>query len=420
MYLRENDIYISENENILFDLKGYRIFGITNSMREYLYNQNDKEENYLTKEELEILNEILIANNNDDDDAIEEGYGAVKIHVSNTCNLRCKYCYAKGGNYGTDSMLMNEKTAIKVVDFLKTEKKFENIEYITFFGGEPLLNCDIIEYICENTKDMNVKYLLQTNGTIVNSNIIRILKKYHIILTVSLDGPQYINDFNRIDMGGKGTYEKIVNNINVMRENDINVRAIEATLSREFIGKYSKKEIADYIYGITGAKLIKVEYDMSVQAKECDEELLVEIEHFFEQCVNGKYIVDNDAYRILKIFLSRQYSDYICPAGNSVITIDVQGNVFPCQFFVGLAQQKIDGVNNKKIMFNNMASIQKSRREECRNCSARRTCSLCIARGIKEEYCERNINLQKWTLEKFAEYVYNGKFDALYNNFSSL
>lgn len=412
MYLKEENVYISERENILFDLNEYRIFGITDSIRIYLTQTDNKVKDNLTSEELKIVNEILTANTSNQS---EEGYKAVKIHVSNDCNLRCKYCYAKGGNYGKDSSLMAMETAKKIVQCLKKNKMFEKLEYITFFGGEPLLNPNVIEYICKNTYDMNVKYLLQTNGTIISPNIIKILKEYNIVLTISLDGPKYINDFNRVDALGKGTYEKIINNLQTLRANDVCVQAIEATLSKEFIGKYSKKEIAEYIYGITGARLIKVEYDINIQE---EEEISCEIDDFFEQCINGKYIIDNEVYRIMKIFLSKKYNDYICAAGNEVVTMDVQGNIFPCQFFVGLEKWKMGDING--IESCNIIDIQKSKRHECRKCPAKGTCSLCIAKGINAQFCARNIVLQERTLERFAKYISNGFFEMLYNNFSSL
>ena len=81
----------------MFDLNEYRIFGITDSIRIYLTQTDNKVKDNLTSEELKIVNEILTASTSNQS---EEGYKAVKIHVSNDCNLRCKYCYAKGGNYG--------------------------------------------------------------------------------------------------------------------------------------------------------------------------------------------------------------------------------------------------------------------------------------------------------------------------------
>lgn len=131
MYLKEENVYISERENILFDLNEYRIFGITDSIRIYLTQTDNKVKDNLTSEELKIVNEILTANTSNQS---EEGYKAVKIHVSNDCNLRCKYCYAKGGNYGKDSSLMAMETAKKIVQCLKKIKCLKNWSILHFLA----------------------------------------------------------------------------------------------------------------------------------------------------------------------------------------------------------------------------------------------------------------------------------------------
>lgn len=416
MYIPERNFYISEKNNILFDLNEYRIFYITNQMCSYLLGEDDIKES-LSEDEWTVINTILSSNESSGQEST--AYDAVKIHVSNTCNLRCKYCYAHGGDYGQAKALMDIETARKVVRFINNEKELENIRYITFFGGEPLLNPGIIEYICEHTSDRNVGYLLQTNGTLMDSNILRIIKKYDITLTISLDGPQTVNDFNRVDTMGRGTYEKILNNIKFLKENGVTPKAIEATLSGEFIEDYSKENIADYIYEQTGVKLIKVEYDENLGMKENEQEIRRGVRKFFERCLDGKYIMDNEAYRLLQVFFAKQYYDYICPAGNSVLTIDVTGNVFPCQLFIENDKWKMGNIENG-FSIKKLSCYQKSRRTECQKCPARRTCSMCIAKGIDLLNCNKNILLQSEVLECLAECVCKGDFEKLYTNFLSL
>ncbi|MBU5255270.1 radical SAM protein [Tissierella praeacuta] len=71
-----------------------------------------------------------------------------KIHVSNTCNLECKYCYANHGNYGSMDKIIIRNTVRKLSEVIINN--FNNISKITFFGGEPLLGIDEIEEICSN------------------------------------------------------------------------------------------------------------------------------------------------------------------------------------------------------------------------------------------------------------------------------
>lgn len=79
----------------------------------------------------------------------------MKIHVSNTCNLECKYCHINHGNYGSMDKIMTRNTARKLSEVIINN--FNNISKITFFGGEPLLGIDAIEEICSNLNNRRRK-----------------------------------------------------------------------------------------------------------------------------------------------------------------------------------------------------------------------------------------------------------------------
>ena len=144
----------------------------------------------------------------------------IKIHVSNICNLKCNYCYASYGNYGKKDTLMSFKIAERIVDYIKRTKK---IRYVTFFGGEPFMAMDVIEYICENLIQNNIKFFAQTNGTLLNDRILEVIKKYHIKLTISLDGMKEINDYNRKFRSGQGTYDLIVSKKLLEKDRMLNI-----------------------------------------------------------------------------------------------------------------------------------------------------------------------------------------------------
>ena len=100
----------------------------------------------------------------------------VTVCVSNDCNLRCKYCYAKGGNYGRNRSVMSKKTAKSFVDFCVTN--FNRVDNVSFFGGEPLLNYPVIEYICKLFKEQSLNesftlpsFSMITNGTLCNDEL---------------------------------------------------------------------------------------------------------------------------------------------------------------------------------------------------------------------------------------------------------
>ncbi|WP_313758983.1 radical SAM protein [Tissierella sp.] len=169
-----------------------------------------------------------------------------KIHVSNTCNLEYKYCYANRGNYDSMDKIMTRNTARKLSEIIINN--FNNINKITFFGGEPLLGIDAIEEICSNLSQKKISYNIITNLTLIDDNVIKILDKYRIKITESIDGAKEIHDFNRIFKNGKGTYDIIAKNVNTLQTRGLNLACIEGTYTENSAAKYSRQQIASILY----------------------------------------------------------------------------------------------------------------------------------------------------------------------------
>lgn len=414
MYLQQKNLYINDDNYVMVDLNTYRIFYLTENLVHAL---QDKEAVAFSKEENDIWQ--IIQNLKPAQSVNETFYNAIKIHVSNSCNLACKYCYANGGNYGFQDSLMTQETADKILKTIDEWKVFQKLEYITFFGGEPLLAWKIINYICEHTVHRNVKYLLQTNGTVINEEILEMLKKYDISVTVSIDGPQKVHDFNRIDKNGNGTFQKVLYNIQKMKDCGVHVPAIQATLSSEFTNEYSREEIADIIYELTGVQQIKVEFDLECPQKTGETEQKREIEFFFDRVMKEEYILDNDVHKIISTILSKKYKDYICSAGNGTITVDVSGNLFPCQLFLDNKLMCMGKIGEN--LFTEAAELlKKSRKQPCQRCLAKSTCYLCAATGVNEKICQSKRSLTEKVLKYMTDLVYRDKYIEFYNKFKNL
>lgn len=185
----------------------------------------------------------------------------VTVCVSNDCNLRCKYCYAQGGNYGLSRSLMTKAEAIKFVDFCC--KYYDRIDNILFFGGEPLLNHNIISFICDCFKEKATKgifplpvFSIITNGTICSQEIISLIRNHISCITVSIDGPQTINDENRVFPNGIGSYDKIALFINTCKQiSQLHIQ-YEATYTMahimNHISKIDIQQHMDTTFGIKG------------------------------------------------------------------------------------------------------------------------------------------------------------------------
>lgn len=416
MYLPERNLYINDKNNVMVDLNSYRIFYLTENIIRTLKNYTTDFISY-NEDEKSVIEEIDKIQILSTTEIIEKNYyDTIKIHVSNTCNLRCKYCYAQGGNYGGNASLMHTKTADKVLKMIYEYPQFQKLKDITFFGGEPLLAWKLIEYICKNTQKKQVRYLLQTNGTILNDNIIKILKEYNIYVTVSIDGFEHMHDYNRIDKFGKGTYQQVIKNIKKMKANGIKVVEIQATISSEFANQYTKQEIADVLYKSTDVKRIKVEYELQYENEtiKAEEDIIQEIENFFDKIFKEAYIFDNDVFKVISTILCQKYKDYICSAGNRMVTVDVNGRIFPCQLFLDNKLMYM-GESDGEIMEEGGRMFKKSAKKDCRNCFARSTCYVCAAKGVSERKCKSNRILTEKVLEYITMLVYEEKYIEFYN-----
>ena len=224
---------------LLFNVNNLSLFKIDNFTYELLLKilDGDKIENILDEDGVHDFGEVCkklfrYDNDNNNNKFVDHKPNTSRfvldrlvLNVSNVCNLNCCYCYAKGGSYGEDESFMEENVAIRTVDYFYN--RYNDINSIQFFGGEPLLNPEIIQTVCEHILDKYNKNKIQklpvfavvTNGTIMSSKILEILSDYKIQITVSIDGPQFIHD----PLRGQGTYDKIIENIEYLKNENITI-----------------------------------------------------------------------------------------------------------------------------------------------------------------------------------------------------
>jgi uncharacterized protein len=142
------------------------------------------------------------------------------LQVTQNCNLRCSYCFYGQGNYDNrthSSKRMSFETAKKGIDYiLNHSSNLENV-YISFYGGEPLLEIDLIkkciEYAEEKVEGKKITYSMTTNGTLFNREVVELFDKYDFQIVISLDGTKEMHDLNRKFVNGKGSFDMIMDNI---------------------------------------------------------------------------------------------------------------------------------------------------------------------------------------------------------------
>lgn len=152
----------------------------------------------------------------------------IVVKLTNRCNLRCKYC--SEGNVCSYADISSD-VFNKLVDDLPMVLDFIGDKDVDFLwhGGEPLCYnkvtlCKMMDYTKDKLgTDYKVSFSAQSNGTLINNEWIDIIKKYDISMGISLDGYESIHDKYRIDVDGKPTFKKIIDNIKLLEKNGINV-----------------------------------------------------------------------------------------------------------------------------------------------------------------------------------------------------
>ena len=141
---------------------------------------------------------------------------ALCLHIAHTCNLNCEYCFASQGKYHGDRALMSFEVGKRAIDFLiENSGSRVNLE-VDFFGGEPLMNFDVVKQIVayarsiEKEKNKNFRLTLTTNGRLVDDDVIEFANKECHNVVLSLDGRKEVHDHLRKTVNGKGSYDIIV------------------------------------------------------------------------------------------------------------------------------------------------------------------------------------------------------------------
>jgi uncharacterized protein len=151
--------------------------------------------------------------------------------LSQDCNMRCIYCYENGGSFNKTRKIMDCSTIKKIVDWWISKIPQEiSLVRVEFYGGEPLLNISgfmyAIEYINEKMKQLNkkVRYFVITNGTLINGEILEVLKINKVTVTLSIDGDRESQNVNRRLLRNQDSYDIVVQNLH--RLLDLNVRVL--------------------------------------------------------------------------------------------------------------------------------------------------------------------------------------------------
>ena len=318
----------------------------------------------------------------------------ITLHVSNDCNLRCKYCYAEGGCYNQNRKLMNFDTAEKFIDFCV--KTFDSINQIIFFGGEPLLNIPVMEFICKKFKSnyekkrssLNPYFGMITNGTLYSEKVLEFIKEHISIITVSIDGPEDINDENRIFKDGRGSYQKIAKFIHALSHIENLVLQYESTYTKSHIDRgYSHLDIIRSLH-----EEFNINGFISDEFESLSENFTNELKSLnYENLISTNFIDLPDSFWSILHAIIYKEKRKICGISKDIIAVNTEGDIYPCHILNGKSHFCLGNIANENI-FNNPSAYQFfphtiSFKEniKCKNCWAKNLCSICPLKGFLDE-----------------------------------
>ncbi len=316
---------------------------------------------------------------------------ALCLHIAHDCNLACKYCFAEEGEYHGHRELMTFEVGKKALDFLiRNSGERVNLE-VDFFGGEPLMNWDVVKnlvrYGREQEKIFNKKFrfTLTTNGVLLNDEVMEFCNKEMGNVVLSIDGRKEVHDRMRPFRKGAGSYDLIVPKFQKLAEsrNQINyyVRGTFTHYNLDFAKDVL--HLADL-----GFKQISVEPVVALPSddysiKEEDLPFIMEqYDYLAKEMV--KRNKEGRGFNFFHFMIDMTGGPCIykrlsgCGSGTEYLAVTPWGDLYPCHQFVGKDDFCLGNVNDgilRDDIVREFANVNVYSKEECSSCFARFYCS---------------------------------------------
>ena len=316
---------------------------------------------------------------------------ALCLHVAHTCNLNCSYCFASQGKYQGDRAVMSFEVGKRAFDFLiENSGTRRNLE-VDFFGGEPLMNWDVVKQLVayarsiEKKHNKNFRFTLTTNGLLIDDEVIDFLNKEMSNVVLSLDGRREVHDLFRKDYAGNGSYEKIVPKFK---------RLVEARGGKDYYvrGTFTHNNVDftnDILHmadlGFTELSMEPVvcaPTDPCALTKEDMPKIFEQYEILAKEMIKRKK--EGRPFTFYHYMLDLKNGPCIykritgCGSGTEYMAVTPWGELFPCHQFVGDPKYSLgniyDGITNTAIQ-DEFRSCNAYARPECADCWARLYCS---------------------------------------------
>ena len=321
---------------------------------------------------------------------------AMCLHVAHDCNLRCKYCFASTGDFGGGRKLLDEETGKQAIDFLlKYSYGRKNLE-LDFFGGEPLMNFDVVKAVVEYARSKeaehgkNFRFTITTNGVLLDDDKIDYINREMSNVVLSIDGRKEINDLLRPTPNGSGSYDVIVPHYQrLVKRRNGNPEDRWQYYVRGTFTRHNLDFAKDVMHlNELGFDQISIEPVVSEEQQEyaiTERELpriFEEYETLAKQLIERKK--NGTGFNFFHFMIDLDQGPCAikrlrgCGCGNEYVAVTPDGDVYPCHQFVGMEDWKMGSVKDLSVDWNKKDYFAKANvytKEECRSCWAKFYCS---------------------------------------------
>ncbi|RLB03864.1 MAG: hypothetical protein DRG59_11085 [Deltaproteobacteria bacterium] len=340
------------------------------------------------------------------------------LHLTDFCNLGCVYCYHdQWESPATQKKRMPFHVGKKAVDFALEHSNNYGRVLLVFFGGEPLLELDLIKSIADyavregERRGIEVEFSMTTNGTLLTQEAIDVICRCNMGITVSIDGFPEVQNRNRPFRDGRPSYDIVVGNVKKLLEVTKRPVVARVTVTRnpenlqrilEHLLELGFTEVgfSPVTSGASGYKLDKEEMTtLLAQFKVLSKRFLQSIER--REFFGFSNIID-----LIVTLHQGELMDYPCGAGLSLFAVNPEGRLFVCQRFINQADFCVGDISNgfdleKLLEFRKQVHI--SQKKECVDCWVRTICTggcyheACLREG---DFAMPNIHYCEWIRDR--------------------
>lgn len=325
---------------------------------------------------------------------------ALCLHIAHDCNLACKYCFAGKGEYNGKKDLMSLEVGKRALDFLiENSGNRRNLE-VDFFGGEPLMNFDVVKGIVEYGRskekeyDKNFRFTLTTNGILLDDDVMEFANKEMSNVVLSLDGRKEVNDEMRPTRNGKGSYDLIVPKFQKLAESRDHMNYyVRGTFTHNNLD-FSNDVIhyADLGFKQMSMEPVVSEYDEPYAIKEEDlPKIMEEYDKLAKEYIKRRK--EGRGFNFFHFMIDLNQGPCVakrlsgCGSGTEYLAVTPWGDLYPCHQFVGdekfMLGNVFDGITKPEIC-DEFKLCNVYAKEKCQNCFARYYCSGgCAANSYK-------------------------------------